>query len=170
MTRDVEPGGFFKMQRFRLSTRGRWSIGAVLVAVVGSFAGLGGVAYASGGTITAPATNPYVATYDATGNFLSYVTVSRTGFPASTAMYVEQCDGLSPSDPTWDPTINCDLGTSPASVISDGSGNVSFPATGASTKFRPFEGASPQQNFNCLGPAQAHPGTGLQSWTNCQIR
>src|SRR5260221_10965811 len=79
MTRDVEPGGFFKMQRFRLSTRGRWSIGAVLVAVVGSFAGLGGVAYASGGTITAPATNPYVATYDATGNFLSYVTVRAPG-------------------------------------------------------------------------------------------
>ena len=166
------------MQRFRLSstrrrlstTRKSWSIGFLLVAVVVSFVGLGGVAYATGGTITVPATNPYAATYDATGNFLSYLTVSGTGFPASTPMYIEQCDGLSPSDPNWDPTINCDLGTSPAPVTSDGSGNVSFSATGASTKFRPFEGASPQQNFNCLGPAQADPANGLPSWTNCQIR
>ena len=145
-------------------------VSLLAVACIGVIGGTAGVASASGGTITVPAANPYVATYDATGANLSYVTVSGTGFPANTPMFIEQCDGTSPTAPGWDPTINCDLGSSPGSAMSDGSGAVSFSATDLNRRFRPFEGPSPQQNFNCLGPAQADPNNGLANYTNCQIR
>jgi hypothetical protein len=147
-------------------------LGATLLAVacIGIIGGTGGAAFASAGTITVPAANPYVAIYDATGANLSFVTVSGTGFPVSTLMFIEQCDGLAPSAPGWDATVDCDAGSSPAPVMSTAGGAVSFLATDLNRRFRPFEGASPQQNFNCLGPAQANPNNGLVNWTNCQIR
>src|ERR1700733_5939702 len=134
-----------------LGSRARSAVCLLAVACVGVIGGTGGVAYASGPTITVPATNPYVATFDATGANLSYVTVSGTGFPDSTPMFIEQCDGVSPAATGWDPTSDCDSVTPGAPVTSDASGNVTFSATDLNRRFRPFEGPSPQQDFNCLG-------------------
>jgi hypothetical protein len=87
-----------------------------------------------------------------------------------TAVYVEQCDGTSPSAPGWDPTANCDLGTSPAAVYADANGNVTFSVTDSSHAFVPFVGASPQLLFNCVPSGTAAPNNGLESFTNCQVR
>lgn len=160
----------FKMMQRLLSSRSRLLVGMLAVACIGVIGSSTGTAFASAGTITAPSSNPYVATYDSTGANLSYVTVSGTGFPDSTAMFVEVCDGVSPSAQGWDPTLDCDLGSSPGSAASDASGNVTFSSTDLNRRFRPFEGASPQGDFNCLGPSQTDPNNGLTSYTNCQIR
>ena len=158
------------MQQFRLTSKRRWSIPLLMVACVATLAVTSGTAYASGGTITTPATSPYVATYDATGAHLSYVTIAGTGFAANSLIFVEQCDGVSTSDPLWDPTIDCDSASGPAPVMSDGNGAVTFPAAGIVHSFRPFEGPSPQLQFNCLGSTQADPNNGAPSFTNCSIR
>ena len=78
-----------------------------------------GVGPASAATvITAPTGNPFVVPGNAGGDPLPF-TVTTTGFAADTSVYIEQCDGVSPTAIGWDPTTNCDLGSSPAPVVSD---------------------------------------------------
>jgi len=116
------------------------------------------------GSITSPTGSPYVYTS------LSPVDVSVTGYSPTSSVYIEQCDGVSPSAPGWSPTADCDNGTSPAAGITNGSGAYTFKASDINHAFTPFEGESPSGQFNCLYPGQANPSDGLPGYTNCQIR
>jgi hypothetical protein len=120
-------------------------------------------------TKTGPSGTPFVVGADGSGNPRAF-TVKASGFTPSTNVFVEQCDGTAPSTAGWDPTINCDLGSSPAAVASDASGSVTFDAADVNHRFTPFKGESPQSLFNCLATGQAAPGNGLPNYTNCQVR
>ncbi len=105
------------------------------------------------------------------GSFgLAPVTIVAAGYTPGSHVYVEQCDGTSPSDPQWSPTVDCDLGTSPAAASADGQGRVVFDARDRNHAFRPFEGTSPEGLFNCLGPHQASPHNGLLDSRGCTVR
>jgi large repetitive protein len=97
-------------------------------------------------------------------------TITATGFTPTAQVFAEQCDGTSPATVGWQPTSNCDLGTSPAPVTADSSGNVTFLASDINHAFVPFKGESPQGLFNCLSAHEADPNDGLPSFTNCQLR
>ena len=164
------------MKQRLFGSRSLVALSVMALTCVGVTVGTTGTAFAAS-AITAP-TSPYTATYDATdvpnaitGTLpLTAVTVTGTGFPDSTPIYIEQCDGVSPTSPSWDPSQDCDLGSSPAAVTSSTSGAVTFSATDVGHRFQPFEDESPEGIFNCLGSAQAAPANGLPSYTNCQIR
>lgn len=96
--------------------------------------------------------------------------VRASGFQAGQLVFVEQCDGTSPSAQGWDPTIDCDLGSSPSPRAADSNGNVYFDPTDPNFAFRMTSGPSPQGLFNCLGPTEASPANGLPDFANCQIR
>lgn len=144
-------------------------VGAALVVVTGAVGLYASATPAGAATITAPTGNPFVVPGDVGGNPLKF-TVSASGFAVSTNVFVEQCDGASPTSVGWDPTTNCDLGSSPAPVVSDGSGNVTFDMNDLNHGFQPFKGASPQGLFNCLSPNDPSPANGLPDHRNCQIR
>jgi hypothetical protein len=97
--------------------------------------------------------------------------VSADGFVAGSTVFVEQCDGTSPTSVGWSPATNCDLGSSPASVSADATGLATFNAADASHAFKPFKGESPQSLFNCLATDDSQPSAnGLPDFTNCQVR
>jgi hypothetical protein len=120
-------------------------------------------------TKTGPTGTPFVVPGDAAGNPRPF-TVQASGFAPDTNVFIEQCDGAAPSTPGWDPTINCDLGSSPAPVTSDSAGNVVFSASDVNHRFTAFKGESPQGLFNCLAPGQAAPSNGLPNFGSCQVR
>jgi hypothetical protein len=120
-------------------------------------------------TITAPTGNPFIVPGNAAGQPQAF-TVSASGFVAGDLVFVEQCDGVAVSTPGWDPSINCDLGTSPAAAIASATGTVTFPTTDVNRRFQPFKGPSPQGQFNCLGLTDPSPNNGLPNFTNCKIR
>ena len=138
------------------------------VGVVGA-AVLAAPAFAT--SITAPSGPTFVVPGDASGNPQSF-TVTATGFSSGAVVSIEQCDGKSPSDPTWTATADCDLGSSPAAATADGSGNVTFPANDPNFGFTPFKNISPQHLFNCLSPNDPalNPTNHKTDWRNCQIR
>jgi hypothetical protein len=119
--------------------------------------------------IDAPSSEPFTVPGDGAGNPQSF-TVTVSGFTPGTTVFVEQCDGSDPSPANWSPTAHCDLGTSPAGLTVDPSGNATFPAGDLDFGFQPFKGASPQNIFNCLAPGQASPGNGNPDYTNCKVR
>lgn len=144
-----------------LAALGAVSLGALALA-----------APAFAGSFTSPtgtSSNPYVVPGDSSGNPQPF-TITGTGFPAGSQVYVEQCDGVSPTDPSWDPAADCDNGTSPAAAIADASGNVTFDAADPNHAFHPFKDSSPSGMFNCLSPNDPDPGNGLTSYRNCQVR
>ena len=166
------------------------------VAIVGSAMGLfaaAGPAFA--GSITSPSDGFNVP--ESTGGAIPAGTplpfqVTGSGWGANTSVLIEICDGNNPSTlQGWDPTINCDLATSPASESSP-AGTPTFPATGTGRTIGDFRGIGPSDLFNCLA---AEDVTGLTqnadgswpvtasstangeqidpsqtSWTNCQLR
>jgi hypothetical protein len=101
---------------------------------------------------------------------LAPFTIVAQGFSPGSRVYVEQCDGTSPSASQWSPTIDCDLGTSPAGASADSRGRVAFDARDRNHAFRPFRGTSPEGLFNCLGPHQASPHNGLLDSRRCSVR
>ena len=125
-------------------------------------------AAASAGRIVSPG-GVYAVQAEASGRMAPF-TVVAAGFPPDTRVYVEQCDGLSPDTPQWSPTLDCDLGSSPAGKLTDGNGSVSFPAGDLNYSFRPFRGPSPEGLFNCLGPQQVSPRNGGYDSRNCSVR
>jgi Calx-beta domain len=142
------------------------------VAVVSTvFAGLVGGAGPAGAatSITAPAGNPYVVPHDGAGLPQPF-DISVAGFAAGVNVYVEQCDGVSSTAQSWDPTAHCDIVTSPAPVISSAGGAATFDKTDPNHGFQPFKGASPQGLFNCLAPNDPATSNGLVDYKNCQIR
>jgi hypothetical protein len=143
---------------------------SVTVIVGLALAGLGALAEPAGAaTITTPSTNPFVVPGDA-GGIPQAFTVSGAGFTAGANVFIEQCDGIAPTAQGWDPTINCDLGTSPAAAIADGSGNVTFDVADLNHKFTPFKGPSPQGIFNCLSLNDPSPNNGLPDHRLCKVR
>lgn len=123
---------------------------------------------AAAGTIDQPRGNPVTAPVDATGT-LQPMTVVASGFAPGALVYVEQCDDTAPSSPQWDPTINCDLGSSPSPVTADARGVATFPASDVNRAFRPFVGPGPQAQFSCVAggtPARASTPT----FSQCAIR
>ncbi|WP_426573592.1 hypothetical protein [Aquihabitans sp. McL0605] len=124
---------------------------------------------ASAGSVTSPSSNPYTVAGDATGTPQSF-TISGTGFPVGSTVYVEQCDGVASTTSGWSPTDHCDLGTSPAGKIADASGNVTFTAKDPNFGFVPFKGLSPQGIFSCGASSDTDPGDGYPFFKNCQIR
>jgi hypothetical protein len=124
---------------------------------------------ASAATITTPTGNPFVVPGNVSGQPQSF-TVTASGFPAGSPVFIEQCDGVPTTDVSWDPTQNCDLGSSPAAATANASGVVTFPANDPNFGFRPFKGFSPQGLFNCLSPSDPSPSNGLPDFRNCKIR
>lgn len=120
-------------------------------------------------SITAPSSNPFVVPKDVGGNPVPF-TVSAAGFAPTSNVFVEQCDGVATTAVGWDPTTNCDLGSSPAAAIADGSGNVTFDSTDVNHTFHPFKGSSPQGLFNCLSLNDPSPNNGLTDYRNCKLR
>jgi hypothetical protein len=127
-----------------------------------------GVAYAE--TITQPTGSPFAVPGDASGNPVPF-TVVATGFPPSTQVYVETCDGVPSTATNWDPTIDCDNGASNAPVISSSTGVATFTAPG-NRQFVPVKGLQPTGLFACDAPGgpATTPAPTLGDWTNCQLR
>ena len=141
----------------------------VRVAVlVGTLVALTATAAPAFAAVTRPSSNPYTVLSDGSGN-IRYMTVTASGFQPDDNVFIEQCDGTSPSSVFWDPTINCDLGSSPASAVANASGVVTFSATDVNHRFRPFAGDSPQGLFNCRAPG-APVGSSNPSFTDCKMR
>ena len=135
-----------------------------------------GVALAAG-TISSPA-SPFMVPADAGGNPQSF-TVVATGFAAGKSVKLEICDGLDPTNATWDVNLDCDLGTQTAGQSSSGPAAVlTFTAGDVNFGIKPFRGASPQGLFECFSPGvwpdaqngTTDPDTQLPGWNNCQVR
>jgi hypothetical protein len=121
----------------------------VFTLIVLSFVAL---ASAAGATqVVEPSARPYPVPGDAHGNPQAF-TIVATGFRPGGPVYVEQCDGVPPTVPQWQPTAHCDLGTSPAPVYADAGGRVTFDAHDPNHRFIPFVGRSPQDLFDCGVP------------------
>jgi hypothetical protein len=146
-------------------------LGAAVVVALTATALVAGVAGPAGAAtaISSPTGNPFVVPGNAGGDPQPF-NVTATGFPPATNVFIEQCDGTAPTTVGWDPTANCDLGSSPAAALSDGSGNVSFLTSDPNHAFHPFKGASPQGIFNCLSPNDPALNNGLPTSRSCQIR
>ncbi len=129
-----------------------------------------GVSSAGAATsITVPAANPYVVPGNVAGVPQAF-DVTAAGFAPGANVYIEQCDGVSPTSLNWTPTAHCDLVTSPAAVISTAGGVATFDKADPNHAFLPFKGSSPQGQFNCLSPNDPASNNGLVDSRNCQIR
>lgn len=141
------------------------TLGVVLAGAIG----VAVLAVPAAATFTTPSTNPFTVPGDGSGNPLPFDVVV-SGFPASTPVFAEICDGTPSSAAGWDPTINCDLGSAGSSTTSNGSGVATFPANDVNKHVNPFKGPSPQGFFNCIAPGESDPNNGLPTFTNCQLR
>jgi hypothetical protein len=137
---------------------------SVVVVVVVAFAGA-----ANAAQLVQPAASPYRVTLDA-GSHPQPFTIVASGFAPDQQVFVEQCDGTSPSAPNWDPTIDCDSGSSPAPVVAGSDGRVTFPAGDLNHRFLPFVGESPQSEFSCLAAGATAGAAGVPSFSTCQVR
>src|SRR6478752_4596952 len=126
--------------------------------------GLAGAVVAAGPAwaataIASPAAEPF--TVPGTAGSPNPFTITATGFTAGSNIFVEQCDGVAPTTVGWDPSVNCDLGSSPAAATADGTGAVTFDSADLNHAFHPFKGASPQGIFNCLSLNDPSANNGL---------
>jgi hypothetical protein len=123
------------------------------------------------GSISAPTGNPFA--WPGTNGDPNYVDVSFSGFTGIPNVYIEQCDGTDPvTTPGWDAAEHCDLGSSPAPVSPDGSGNGTFQASDSNHHFKPFKGESPSGLFICKAPGDPDPSNPnlLPIFDNCKVR
>jgi hypothetical protein len=148
--------------------------------------------------ITSPSANPYTVPVDSGYNPQPF-TVTANGYGPNQSVYIEVCDGLPSTTHGWDPTLDCDNGTSPAAATANSAGTATFPATNPNFQIGDFNGVSPSNSFNCISsdeiPADAvkQPNGSYQlgsgdntvtnnsgdqfqvnpsdpTWTNCQLR
>src|SRR5262245_44341154 len=96
-------------------------LAALVVAVCSVVSGAGAA------MIVEPTARPFVVPADTRGRPAPF-TIVAAGFQPGRQVFVEQCDGKSPSGPNWSPTLNCDLGSSPAPVIAGSDGRAVFDA------------------------------------------
>jgi hypothetical protein len=120
-------------------------------------------------TIAEPTANPFPVQLDPKGHPVPF-TIAAAGFRAGSLVYVEQCDAKPPTEQDWEPTRNCDIGTSPAAAIVDPSGQARFAATDPNHALQPFVGLGPQGLFSCLAPNAPSLKNGLPEFRTCQIR
>ena len=165
-TRRGGPHGHPAVVRARAS-----NVAALLLVVVFAVLGIAVLANAAGAAqLVQPAASPYHVTLDA-GSHPQPFTIVVSGFTPDQQVFVEQCDGTSPSVPNWDPTIDCDSGSSPAPVVAGSDGKATFPAGDLNHRFLPFVGESPQSEFSCLAAgAPAGSTAGVPSFSACQVR
>jgi hypothetical protein len=131
-----------------------------------------GVPTAWAGTITAPSgttSNPYVVPVDAHGNPVPF-TITGSGWTKGALVYIEVCDGVSPTSSKWMPVGDCDSGSEPAGAIADAHGVVSFPATNHNYALHMFRGESPQELFNCISPHDPTLNDDQPTFRSCYIR
>jgi hypothetical protein len=121
----------------------------LLLIVAGALLVWSGTAGAA--QIIEPASQPFVVPSDKNGNPVAF-TITATGFASHQAVFVEQCDGKPPTSPQWQPSANCDGGSSPAPVFADPSGRATFDKNDPNHRFVPFVGDSPQGLFSCPAP------------------
>jgi hypothetical protein len=125
------------------------------------------------GSISSP-TSPFTWPGDSSGNPTTSVDITVNFPPAPgtqhSTVFLEECDGVSPTTPGWDPNIHCDNGTSPAGGVTDANGNFTFSHTDANHAFTPSKGTLPSGSFDCLSPHDPAPNDGLPQFRNCQIR
>jgi len=143
---ELPHGGFVRPGPISWNGAVRPLLLALIVAAVLAIASAAGAAQ-----IVQPNARPYRVATDARGNLVAF-TIVATGFRAGAPVYVEQCDGTSPTSPNWSPADHCDNGTSPSPVYADGSGRATFDAHDRNHKFTPFVGDSPQGLFVCGVP------------------
>jgi hypothetical protein len=148
-----------------INTSRRFVEAAMVVAVLLTAA----ATRADAASFTEPHGSPIHVTTDAQGHPKALI-VAVAGFAPGALVYVEQCDGVDPNSHGWDPTINCDLGNSPAAVVVAHNGTATFDPSDASHRFVPFAGASPQSLFNCVPSGDRAPANGLPSFPSCQVR
>ena len=120
-------------------------------------------------TISEPSERPILVTVDKSGTPQAF-TVKAAGFKPYQSVFIEQCNGREPTAEHWQPTIDCDLGSSPAAAIAGSDGVAVFLAADKNHAFHPFSGSSTQQLFNCLVPHAAPPKNGMPNFRNCQLR
>jgi hypothetical protein len=153
--------------------RKQWRRAGAVIAIIATCV-LGIASSAHAATITQPTPSgippAYAVPGDVNGNPQSF-TVVATGFAPSTLIYLEVCDGLSPSTPGWDAASDCDNGASNAPVLSDGTGMATFTA-GTNRQFVPVKGLQPTGLFACDSPddAPTSPVPALGDWTDCQLK
>jgi hypothetical protein len=148
-----------------INTSRRFVEAAMVVAVLLTAA----ATRADAASFTEPHGSPIHVTTDAQGHPKALI-VAVAGFAPGALVYVEQCDGVDPNSHDWSPTIDCDLGNSPAAVVVARNGTATFDAADASHRFVPFAGASPQSLFNCVPSGDRAPANGLPSFPSCQVR
>lgn len=136
--------------------------GVVAVSALGSTS-----AFAT--TITEPTGGTVTVTVDDSG-YAAPFTVKAKGFEPYANVFIEQCNGRPPSASGWSPTIDCDLGSSPAAAIADANGVATFAADDPNHALYPFVGPGPQELFNCLPAKAAAPGNGFPDFRDCQLR
>ena len=121
-------------------------------------------------SITAPTSNPFVVPKDAGGNPVPF-TVSAAGFAATSNVFIEQCDGVTPDrgragtrrrTATW-AALRRPRGRRVRQR------HVRHGRTSNHT-FHPFKGSSPQGMFNCLSLNDPSPNNGLTDYRTCKIR
>jgi hypothetical protein len=139
------------------------------------------------GSITAPLcgtaicgpSTPYQALTDVSAAGVGtprFFSITGSGYtPQSTNVFIEICDGVPPTTTGYDPSLDCDIGTSPAAALSDVNGLVSFPAGNLNLQLHLFDGASPSVTFNCLRADETALANGVTSYgipgtADCQIR
>jgi hypothetical protein len=153
------------MQLRKVSRRG------VAAAITGAvLIGTASVAFAT--QITQPSTSPYAVPGDVTATIGTpqAVDVVATGFIPGQNVFIEQCDGKDPADPTWSVSIDCDFGLAPSAAIATDTGEADF--VGAGNNFVAFKnGKTEAQNkFNCIGHDDPPTNNGKTDWTTCRIR
>src|SRR5262245_2673602 len=121
--------------------------------------------------VTAQTDNPFTVQGDGAGNPLPF-TISASGMVQNQAVFVQQCDGVSPATPQYSSTDHCDLASGNAPVNAAADGTAVFAFDDPSHTLNVFKGESPQSLFNCLGPTDPPlPGlNGLTDFRNCQVR
>jgi hypothetical protein len=85
-------------------------------------------------------------------------------------VYVQQCDGVSPSTPSYTVSEHCDLASGNTPVNANASGAATFDASDPTARLNVFKGKSPQELFNCLSPNDPALSNGLSNFRNCQVR
>jgi hypothetical protein len=125
---------------------------------------------ASAATITEPAGKTVDVGVGDDG-YAAPFTVKAGGFEPYESVFVEMCNGRPASAADWSPTIDCDLGSSPAAAVADESGVATFAADDPNHSLFPFVGPGPQELFQCFAAGATGPArTGIESYTNCQLR
>jgi hypothetical protein len=144
--------------------------GALITVLLAGAAGAVGSIDQINGSATGSPSTPFAWPGDGSGNPI-YADVHFTGFVQGNSVVVEECDGVSFADPSWDPTIDCVNTTSPAAVIADANGQGTFLATDSNHRFKPVKG-NVGGNFWCLGTNDPDPANALGEpiFRNCQLR